>query len=121
MTSRAPGLIGRARRRAGSASTRRCLRACLNAPLIVVLLVSVLFAGAAFACFGLIRQELTPPEDRSHGHAARHRAAGRQPRLHAQQMRRIEELIQPLRDTGEVESIFAIAGQAARSTAASWS
>ena len=43
---------------------RRCLHACLDAPLIVVL-VAVLFAGTAFALFGSIRQELTPTEDRS--------------------------------------------------------
>ena len=60
---------------------RRCLHACLDAPLIVVL-VAVLFAGAAFAMFGLIRQELTPVEDRSIVHAAHRRAAGRQPRLY---------------------------------------
>ena len=42
----------------------RLLSACLNAP-IIVLLVSVLFAGTAFSLFGLIRQELTPVEDRS--------------------------------------------------------
>ncbi len=43
---------------------RRALHACLDAPLIVVM-VAVLFAGAAFALFGTIRQELTPSEDRS--------------------------------------------------------
>src|SRR5690606_13464234 len=37
---------------------RRSLRACLNAPLVVVL-VSLLFAAAAYGAFGLIRQELT--------------------------------------------------------------
>ncbi|MCC2689378.1 MAG: mdtB 1, partial [Rhizobiaceae bacterium] len=42
----------------------RCLAACLNAPLLVVL-VSVLFAAAAWLAFGQVKQELTPKEDRS--------------------------------------------------------
>ena len=93
-----------------SALYRRCLHACLDAPLIVVLVVGAVCRQPPTAAFGLIRQELTPTEDRSRAMLRIIGAAGRQPRLHAQQMRKIEDLIQPLRDSGEVDSTFAIAG-----------
>ncbi|MEQ1944852.1 efflux RND transporter permease subunit [Mesorhizobium sp. VNQ89] len=89
---------------------RRCLRACLNAPLIVVL-VSVLFAGAAYGAFGLIRQELTPPEDRSRAMLRITAPQGVSLDYTVEQIKRIEQLLQPLRDSGEIESIFANVGQ----------
>jgi len=89
---------------------RRCLRACLNAPLIVVL-ISVLFAGAAYGAFGLIRQELTPPEDRSRAMLRITAPQGVSLDYTVEQIKRIEQLLQPLRDSGEIESIFANVGQ----------
>ncbi|MBX3582072.1 MAG: efflux RND transporter permease subunit [Rhizobiaceae bacterium] len=88
---------------------RRCLRACLNAPLIVVL-VSLLFAGAAYVAFGMIRQELTPPEDRSRVMLRISAPQGVSLDYTVQQVKRIEQLIQPLRDSGEVLSTFANIG-----------
>ncbi len=88
----------------------RCLRACLNAPLLVVL-VAVLFAGAAFSLFGSIRQELTPTEDRSAVLLRINAPQGVSLDYTTSQMRRIEELIQPLRDSGEITSTFENAGQ----------
>ena len=88
---------------------RRCLHACLDAP-IIVLLVCVLFAGTAFAMFGLIRQELTPPEDRSVIMLRINAPQGVSLDYTTQQIRRVEQLIQPLRQSGEVESTFASAG-----------
>jgi HAE1 family hydrophobic/amphiphilic exporter-1 len=88
---------------------RRCLHACLDAPLIVVL-VAVLFAGTAFAMFGTIRQELTPVEDRSAVLLRINAPQGVSLDYTTQQLRRIEELIQPLRDSGEVEATFTNAG-----------
>lgn len=87
----------------------RCLRACLNAPL-VVLLVSVLFAAAAFACFGLVRQELTPQEDRSMAMLRVSAPQGVSLDYTTRQLARIEELIQPLRDSGEIANTFANVG-----------
>jgi HAE1 family hydrophobic/amphiphilic exporter-1 len=87
----------------------RCLRACLDAPLIV-LLVCVLFAGAAWGAFGLVRQELTPVEDRSMAMLRITAPQGVSLDYTTQQMRRIEQLIQPLRDSGEIASTFANAG-----------
>src|SRR5690606_21899420 len=88
---------------------RRCLRACLKAPLVVVL-VSVLFAGAAFAMFGTIRNELTPPEDRSMAFLRIQAPQGVSLDYLAGQMNEIERLIRPLRDSGEIRSTFSIAG-----------
>ena len=89
---------------------RRCLRACLNAPLVVVL-VSILFAGAAYGAFGLLRQELTPPEDRSMAMLRISAPQGVSLDYTTQQLKRIEQLIQPLRDAGEIQATFANAGQ----------
>jgi HAE1 family hydrophobic/amphiphilic exporter-1 len=89
---------------------RRCLRACLNAPLIVVL-VSVLFAGAAYGAFGLLRQELTPAEDRSMAMLRISAPQGVSLDYTVQQLRQIEQLIQPLRDSGEIRATFANAGR----------
>ncbi|MET0596263.1 MAG: efflux RND transporter permease subunit [Mesorhizobium sp.] len=89
---------------------RRALHACLDAPLIVVM-VAVLFAGAAFALFGTIRQELTPSEDRSVVLLRISAPQGVSLDYTAGQMRRIEDLIQPMRDAGEIEATFQNAGQ----------
>ncbi len=88
----------------------RCLRACLNAPMLVVL-VSILFGAAAWVAFGMIRQELTPTEDRSF--VALRIQAPQSVSLDytAQQMRTLERLLQPLVDSGEVTNTFANAGQ----------
>ncbi len=43
---------------------KKTLHICLSAPFVVVL-VAMLFAGASFIGYGLIRQELTPSEDRA--------------------------------------------------------
>ena len=71
----------------------------------------MLFAGTAFALFGTIRQELTPTEDRSVVLLRINAPQGVSLDYTTQQMRRIEELIQPLRDSGEIESTFENAGQ----------
>jgi HAE1 family hydrophobic/amphiphilic exporter-1 len=89
---------------------RRCLHACLDAPAIVII-VSVLFAAAAYGAFGLIRQELTPNEDRSLALLRVTAPQGVSLEYTTQQMRRIEQLIQPLRDSGEIENTFANVGQ----------
>lgn len=87
----------------------RCLHACLDAPMVVVL-VAVLLAGAAFALFGSIRQELTPSEDRSVVLLRVNAPQGVSLDYTTSQMRRIEELIQPLRESGEIISTFENAG-----------
>jgi hydrophobic/amphiphilic exporter-1 (mainly G- bacteria), HAE1 family len=88
---------------------RRCLHACLDAPAVVIV-VSILFAAAAYGSFGLIRQELTPTEDRARAMLRISAPQGVSLDYTSQQIRRIEQLIQPLRDSGEVISTFAAAG-----------
>ena len=92
-----------------AAAYRRCLHACLQAPWIVVL-VAVLFAGVAFSLFGTIRQELTPSEDRAVVLLRISAPQGVSLDYTTAQMRKIEDLIQPLRDSGEIVSTFEAAG-----------
>ncbi|MER9305221.1 efflux RND transporter permease subunit [Mesorhizobium sp. M0293] len=89
---------------------KRGLHACLDAPWIV-LLVAVLFAGIAFTLFGTIRQELTPTEDRAAVLLRISAPQGVSLDYTTQQMQKIEKLIQPMRDSGEIRSTFENAGQ----------
>ncbi|MCR4264951.1 efflux RND transporter permease subunit [Nitratireductor sp. ZSWI3] len=89
---------------------RRMLHACLDAPLVVIL-VSALFAGAAYGLFGTIKSEVTPTEDRSIAFMRISAPQGVSLDYFAEQMRRIETLIQPMRESGEVLSTFSLAGQ----------
>ncbi|MER9136837.1 efflux RND transporter permease subunit [Mesorhizobium sp. M0830] len=89
---------------------KRSLHACLDAPWIV-LLVAVLFAGIAFTLFGTIRQELTPTEDRAAVLLRISAPQGVSLDYTTQQMQKIEKLIQPMRDSGEIRSTFENAGQ----------
>lgn len=93
---------------------RRTLRACLDAPM-VVLAVSLLFAMSAAVLFGTIKSELTPSEDRSIAFMRISAPQGVSLDYLAAQMTRVEELIQPLRESGEITSTFSIAGQGGRS------
>ncbi len=88
---------------------KRFLHACLDAPALVII-ASVLFAAAAYGAFGLIRQELTPNEDRSLAMMRVTAPQGVSLEYTTAQLRRIEQLIQPLRDSGEIENTFANVG-----------
>jgi HAE1 family hydrophobic/amphiphilic exporter-1 len=88
---------------------RRTLHAALNAPFVVVI-VAVLFSALAVVLFPTIRSELTPPEDRSAAFLRINAPQGVSLDYLAQQMRNLEDLIQPLRASGEIASVFAIAG-----------
>jgi HAE1 family hydrophobic/amphiphilic exporter-1 len=88
---------------------RRMLRACLNAPALVVL-ASVLFGAAAFGISGSIQQELTPPEDRSSAFLRITAPQGVSLDYLSQKMREIEQLVAPMRQSGEIRNTFGIAG-----------
>jgi hydrophobic/amphiphilic exporter-1 (mainly G- bacteria), HAE1 family len=103
-----PGLVARFGGRLG-ALYGRSLRACLNAPLVVVMVAAV-FAVLAGSLFGTIRSELTPSEDRSAAFIRISAPQGVSLDYLSQQMGEIERLVRPLRDSGEVVSTFAIAG-----------
>ncbi|AIJ57524.1 efflux RND transporter permease subunit [Brucella abortus] len=105
---------------------RKTLHACLSTPFIVVL-VAVLFAGASYVGYGLIRQELTPSEDRAVALLRINGPQGISVEFLQSQLDKIEEAIQPLRDSGEITTTYAIAGSGGSSnngfvvlTLASW-
>jgi HAE1 family hydrophobic/amphiphilic exporter-1 len=85
------------------------LRRCLAAPIVAVT-VALLFAALAFATFSDLRQELTPPEDRSVILLSISSPQGVALDYTDAKMRQIEALIEPLRETGEVRNVFAISG-----------
>ncbi|MDQ2066131.1 efflux RND transporter permease subunit [Xinfangfangia sp. CPCC 101601] len=88
----------------------KTLKLVLNAPLVSGF-VAVLFALVAVASFPLLRQELTPPEDRAAVMFSVQTPQGSSLEYTNQKMREIEALVEPLRASGEVTSVFAIAGQ----------
>ena len=88
---------------------RVSLRFCLDNPLIV-LLVASLFAASAYFVFVNLRQELTPPEDRAQVRLFVSAPNTVSLDFTRSQMQRIEELVQPLVDSGEIASIFSISG-----------
>jgi HAE1 family hydrophobic/amphiphilic exporter-1 len=88
---------------------RRMLHGCLNAPALVVL-ASVLFGAAAFGVSGSIQQELTPPEDRSSAFLRITAPQGVSLDYLSQKMREIEQLVAPMRQSGEIRNTFGIAG-----------
>tara|TARA_R110002020_G_scaffold136630_2_gene304556 strand:- start:4431 stop:7616 length:3186 start_codon:yes stop_codon:yes gene_type:complete len=85
------------------------LHRALDAPLIVVV-IAVLTAGAALALLPTIPQELTPPEDRALALMRISAPQGVSLDYTRARMTEIERLVAPLRDSGEVQNIFAIAG-----------
>ena len=85
------------------------LRLCLAAPLVSVA-VAVLFAALAVASASSLRQELTPAEDRSAVLLSVSGPQGVSLDYTDGKMQEIEALVEPFRATGEVKSVFAIAG-----------
>jgi len=92
-----------------SAAYAWTLRVCLANPLVVVL-VALLFAGSAYYAFEGLRQEITPPEDRSQINLRISAPNTVSLDFTRSQMQRIEELMQPFVASGEVRSIFSISG-----------
>jgi HAE1 family hydrophobic/amphiphilic exporter-1 len=103
--------IGRAFTSVGHAAERlyaRLLSACLNAPMVVIV-ASLLFAGGAVLAFQLLPSELTPAEDRGFIPLSIRAPQGATVDYISDQMRRVENLVQPLIASGEVTNTFAIA------------
>lgn len=90
------------------------LRAALAAPFVVVVM-SLLFAGAAVIAAGTIRQELTPREDRAVALVRVETPQGVSLDYTASKMRDIEEIMTPLLAGGEVMNMFSIAGTGGQS------
>jgi len=92
---------------------RVTLKGALAAPL-VMLAATALFIFVSAALFLSIRQELTPSEDRSVALLSISAPQGVSLDFTSERMRQIEDLLQPLRDSGEVTSLFSIAGTGGR-------
>ena len=88
---------------------RKTLHASLANPL-VVLVIAVLFAGSALLVFGTLKQELTPPEDRSSIAINVSAPATVSLDFTRTQMQKVEDLLQPYKASGEATSIFSISG-----------
>ncbi len=86
----------------------RLLDACLDAPMVVVV-VALLFAGAAAVAFPLLPSELTPTEDRGFIPISIRAPQGATVDYTADQVRRAEAIAQPFVDSGEITNVFATA------------
>lgn len=87
----------------------RSLRAALDAPLVVVTIAALVALGA-WAVFGDVRRELTPPEDRALALASVTAPQGVSLDYTNAKMREVEERLAPLRAGGEVTNMFLISG-----------
>lgn len=85
------------------------LAACLNNPLIVIV-VALIFSGLSWIAFGMIQNELTPREDRASIMMRVTAPQGVSLEYTRDQLQRIEENLQPLRDSGEIRNIYSITG-----------
>ncbi len=89
---------------------RWSLHACLNAPLVVIV-ASLLFAGAAVLAFQTVRSELTPNEDRAMVMMRLTTPQGSSLEYTRDKMQRVEEYLQPLVNSGDISNVFSISGQ----------
>jgi HAE1 family hydrophobic/amphiphilic exporter-1 len=85
------------------------LAACLNNPLIVII-VALVFSGLSWIAFGMIQNELTPREDRASVMMRVTAPQGVSLEYTRDQLQRIEENLQPLRDSGEIRNVYSITG-----------
>jgi len=88
---------------------RHTLRWVLNNPLVVIV-IALVFAAAAWGVFGTLKQELTPPEDRAQIAINVNAPATVSLDFTRTQMQKIEDMLQPYKDSGEATSIFSISG-----------
>ncbi|MFS2179634.1 efflux RND transporter permease subunit [Rhizobium pisi] len=86
------------------------LHGCLNAPFVVILF-SVMFAGAALIAFSTVKSELTPEEDRSMVMMRLTTPQGSSLEYTRDKMQLLEEYLQPLVDGGDIRNVFSISGQ----------
>lgn len=88
---------------------RVCLRACLNAPAVVIV-VSLIFGAAAFVAFKSVKNELTPQEDRAMVMLRANAPEGVSLQYTRDKLQLIEEGLQPLLENGEIRNIYSISG-----------
>ena len=101
-------LIERGLRRA-THGYRALLAQALDAP-VLVLLIAALVGGASFALYRNLAQELVPTEDRGVFFVPVTAPQGATVKYTDAEARRVEEVLQPLRASGEAARVFAIVG-----------
>lgn len=106
------GVAGIVRRFGDGASNlyASILRKCLAWPMLVVALV-IGFSALAWLAYGQVRQELLPSEDRSVALLSLSAPQGVSLEYTRSQLLKIESLVQPYVDDGEVKNVFSIAGR----------
>ncbi|MBI1170504.1 AcrB/AcrD/AcrF family protein [bacterium] len=98
--------------RLGAALVRgygRLLHGALQAP-VVILVAAGIFAGMAWIAFPSLKQELTPPEDRSRILVIVQAPQNVSLDYTNVQIKKIEAMLSPLKAAGEVSNIFSITG-----------
>ncbi|WP_237152134.1 efflux RND transporter permease subunit [Oryzibacter oryziterrae] len=88
----------------------RVLGLCLAAPMVVIV-IALVFAGAAFVAFRSLPNELTPNEDRGSIMLNVTAPQGVSIEAMSRQMDKVGEILKPYLDSGEATSTFAIAGR----------
>ncbi|MBD8662817.1 efflux RND transporter permease subunit [Rhizobium sp. CFBP 8752] len=89
---------------------RVTLHACLGAPAIVIVF-ALLFGGAGYMAFKTVKSELTPPEDRAMVMLRATAPEGISLQYMRDKLQQIEEKLQPLVASGEIQNIYSISGQ----------
>jgi HAE1 family hydrophobic/amphiphilic exporter-1 len=87
----------------------RLLHAALQAP-VVIMVAALIFAGVAGLIFPTLKQELTPPEDRSVVLVIVQAPQNVSLEYTNAQIGKIEDLVAPLKAAGEVANVFSITG-----------
>ncbi|WP_018900280.1 efflux RND transporter permease subunit [Rhizobium sp. 2MFCol3.1] len=103
------GMLGRFGDRFSSAY-EWCLQRCLNAPFVVIVF-SVIFAGAAVFAFTGVKSELTPNEDRAMVMMRLTTPQGSSLEYTRDKLQLVEEYLQPLVDSGDIRNVFSVSGQ----------
>ncbi|MFN4212295.1 MAG: efflux RND transporter permease subunit, partial [Devosia sp.] len=88
---------------------RVTLRVALHNPFVVVL-IALLFAASSYFVYGNLRQEITPPEDRSQIFLRVSAPNTVSLDFVRTRMTQIEAMLQPFVESGEVQSIFVLSG-----------
>ncbi len=102
------GIVG-ALGRAMADFYRATLRVALNNPFVVVL-IAALFAGSSWFVFGNLRQEITPPEDRSVVSISVSAPNTVSLDFVRTRLGQVETMLQPYLDSGEATSLFVLSG-----------
>ncbi|MFM1816234.1 MAG: Multidrug resistance protein MexB, partial [Pseudomonadota bacterium] len=96
-----------------STTYERLLRGALRMPVLVIA-VSLLFAGGGWLVYGTLPQELAPKEDRGVVFVPLTAPQGSTIEYTDEITRKAERMIEPLREKGVVETTFAVLGRARR-------